>query len=163
MRGVGDSRENFDAFVVGTSPRLLRTAFLLVGDRNHAEDLLQEVLEKMYVGWMRIDDPLAYAHRALVRRAQNRWRSRLRKPETTWGDRDVAVDPVDVEGRDALVRALLTLPHGQRAVIVLRYLQDLTTEQTARALGCSVGTVKSQTARALPRLRALLDLAEESL
>jgi RNA polymerase sigma-70 factor (sigma-E family) len=159
---VTASRDTFDAFVVGSSTRLLRFAYLLVGDRAHAEDLLQEVLERMYVGWRRIDDPNAYAHRAITRRAQNRWRARQRRPEVAWGERDIGVEGPDLEARDALMRALAELPHGQRAVVVLRYLHDLTTEQTAHALGCSVGTVKSQTARALPRLRALLELAEEN-
>lgn len=158
MRG---NRDSFDAFVLAASPRLLKTAFLLLGDRPHAEDLVQDVLERMFVSWPRIEDPAAYAQRALLHRAQNRWRNRARRPEVAWGNRDAAAPGPDIEGRDLLVRALADLPSGQRSVLVCRFWLDLTTEQTARALGCSTGTVKSQTARALPRMRELLELAEE--
>jgi len=155
--GMNDPRAAYADFVRGSSTRLLRTAFLLVGDRSAAEDLLQDVLERVYVAWPRVEDPVAYAHRSLVRAAQNRWRTRVRRPEEPWGERDVAVHDPDLAQRDALLRALATLPRGQRAVVVLRFLEDLSTEQTARVLDCSIGTVKSQTSRALPKLRALLD------
>lgn len=149
----------FDEFVRDRSTALLRTAVLLAGgDRGHAEDLLQGVLERMYVRWSRIDGPPeAYARRALTHAAVNRWRTRRRRPElpllpeadaAEQGDRTAAVDL-----RDALVRALLTLPPRQRAVLVLRYLDDLPDEEIARALGCSPGTVKSQASRALAKLR----------
>jgi RNA polymerase sigma-70 factor (sigma-E family) len=155
--------EGFDEFVSGASGRLLRTAYLMVGDRAAAEDLLQDVLERMYARWPRIDDPRAYARRALAHAASNRWRSRRRRPEVPLGERDVAAAPPGPEPalRDVLA-ALAVLPAGQRAVVVLRYFDDLSIEQTAAALGCSVGTVKSQTARALPRLRELLAFAEEN-
>ena len=156
--------DGFDAFVTGSSARLLRTAYLLVGDAGVAEDLLQDVLERMFVKWPRIRDPRAYAQRAIAHAATNRWRRRLRRPEVPLGSHDRAVpaaaDPLSLS---PLMAALATLPAGQRAVVVLRYFEDLSTEQTAQALGCSVGTVKSQTARALPRLRVLLDQPEEML
>jgi RNA polymerase sigma-70 factor (sigma-E family) len=152
------SEAGFTEFVRDRSTALLRTAVLLVGgDRGHAEDLLQGVLERMYVRWDRIDGPPeAYARTALTHAAVNRWRTRRRRPELPLpaddpggaGDRAAEVDL-----RDALVRALLTLPPRQRAVLVLRFLDDLPEEEVARALGCSVGTVKSQTSRALARLR----------
>jgi RNA polymerase sigma-70 factor (sigma-E family) len=153
--------DGFDEFVLGASRRLLRSAFLLIGDRGAAEDLLQDVLERMYARWSRIDDPHAYARRAIAHAATNRWRTRRRHPEVPLGERDVAaaVNP-EPASRDVLA-ALATLPPGQRAVVVLRFFDDLSIDQTASALGCSAGTVKSQTARALPRLRALLALAEE--
>ena len=146
----------FDEFVVGASTRLLRAAFLLTGDVHAAEDLVQDVLARMYVAWPRIDDPTAYARRALTHGATNRWRSRRRRPE-------VPLEPShdrpgwlpDAERLDVL-RALADLPDRQRAVVVLRFLEDASVEETARALGCTAGTVKSHTARALPRLRALL-------
>ncbi|CAA9225635.1 MAG: DNA-directed RNA polymerase specialized sigma subunit, sigma24-like [uncultured Corynebacteriales bacterium] len=151
----------FTDFVHDRSTALLRTAVLLVGgDRGHAEDLLQGVLERMYVRWARIEGPPeAYARRALAHAAVNRWRSRRRRPpEQPLRDPDPGgAAPGDgaatVDLRDALVRALLTLPPRQRAVLVLRYLDDLPEDEVARALGCSVGTVKSQASRGLSRLR----------
>jgi RNA polymerase sigma-70 factor (sigma-E family) len=149
----------FDEFVRDRSTALLRTAVLLAGgDRGHAEDLVQGVLERMYVRWERIDGPPeAYARRALTHAAVNRWRTRGRRPEASLPagtDRAGPDDPAAaVDLRDALVRALLTLPPRQRAVLVLRYLDDLPDEEVARALDCSVGTVKSQASRALAKLR----------
>jgi RNA polymerase sigma-70 factor (sigma-E family) len=158
------SDAGFTEFVRERSTALLRTAVLLAGgDRGHAEDLLQGVLERMYVKWDRIDGPEAYARRALTHAAVNRWRTRRRRPELPLLDADPAgiepggIEPGDrpaeVDLRDALVRALLTLPPRQRAVLVLRYLDDLPDDAVARALGCSVGTVKSQASRALTKLR----------
>jgi RNA polymerase sigma-70 factor (sigma-E family) len=152
--------DGFTEFVRARSTPLLRTAVLLAGgDRGHAEDLLQGVLERMYVRWDRIEGPPeAYARRALTHAAVNRWRGRRRRPELPLQAEDpgppVAGDPVGaVDLRDALVRALLTLPPRQRAVLVLRYFDDLPEAEVAAALGCSVGTVKSHTARALAALR----------
>jgi RNA polymerase sigma-70 factor (sigma-E family) len=157
---MGESTDDFTEFVRGRSTGLLRTAVLLTGgDRGHAEDLLQGVLERMYVRWRRIrNSPDAYARKALVHAATNRWRGRLRRPELPLGDSGdhlaQSYDPhATVDLRDALVRALLTLPPRQRAVLVLRYLDDLSEADVADALSCSVGTVKSQTSRALARLR----------
>lgn len=151
----------FEEFVRGRSPALLRTACLLVGERQAGEDLLQSVLERMYAKWSRIREfPEAYARRALVNAATNSWRARRRRPESallpdhdhTTGD---ATRQVDL--RDALVRALLRLPARQRAVLVLRYFDDLSETDVAAAMDCSVGTVKSQTSRGLARLRELAD------
>jgi RNA polymerase sigma-70 factor (sigma-E family) len=158
---------DFTEFVHGRSTALLRTAVLLTGgDRGHAEDLLQGVLERMYVRWTRIEGPPeAYARRALAHAAVNRWRGRRRRPEVPLADQEqpvaVARDAAAaVDLRDALVRALLTLPPRQRAVLVLRYLDDLPEAEVAAALGCSVGTVKSQSSRALARLRRHADRAD---
>ncbi|MCU1589593.1 MAG: polymerase sigma-70 factor, sigma-E family [Frankiales bacterium] len=153
--------EGFDVFVLGASRRLLRTAFLLVGDRGTAEDLLQDVLERMYARWSRIDDPHAYARRAIAHAATNRWRTRRRHAEVPLGERDAAAGTEPESACRDVLAALATLPPGQRAVVILRFFDDLSIDQTAAALGCSTGTVKSQTARALPRLRALLAFAEE--
>ena len=153
--------ETFEAFVASSSTRLLRLSYLLVGDAAAAEDLLQDVLERMYVRWSRVDDPSAYASRAIAHAASNRWRARRRRPEVPLDRHDRAVVAPEPLGISPLMAALATLPAGQRAVMVLRYFADLSVEQTAAALGCSTGTVKSQSARALPRLRELLAAQEE--
>lgn len=154
------AHETFDQFVTSASPRLLRATYLMIGDLGAAEDLLQDVLEKMYVKWPRVSDPSAYARQALAHAASSRWRRRTRRPGITLVEqhhRPVS-DYTDARAdRDSLIRALAQLPRGQRAVLVLRYFDDQTEAATAAALGCSVGTVKSQSARAMRTLRALLD------
>jgi RNA polymerase sigma-70 factor (sigma-E family) len=155
---VRERGSDFDDFVVGAAPGLLRMAIALTGDRTAAEDLLQDVLERMYVAWRRIDDPHAYARRALVNASANRWRSRSRRPEQLRADlpETPVADVTDQhDERDKMRRAIAALPRRQRAVVVLRYLEDLSEAETARTLGCSPGTVKSQTARALATLREL--------
>jgi RNA polymerase sigma-70 factor (sigma-E family) len=159
----GDATADFTDFVRGRSTALLRTAVLLTGgDRGHAEDLLQGVLERMFVRWRRINEsPEAYARRALVHAAVNRSRTRRRRPELPLFEPAAAALPgADATGtvdeRDLLVRALLTLPPRQRAVLVLRYFDDLSEVDTAAAMGCSAGTVKSTASRALARLRERL-------
>src|SRR4051812_15558164 len=120
-------RPDFDDFVRSRSTGLLRVAFLLTGDRHAAEDLVQEVLEQMYVKWRRIEGaPEAYARRALVNRSTNRWRSRSRRPEAPLGhhDRPQPDHSDDIAVRDAVVTALRALPPRQRAAVVLRYLDD---------------------------------------
>lgn len=150
---------SFDAFVVMSSDRLLGTALLLTGERGAAEDLLQDVLERLFVAWPRVHDPLAYARRSLAHGATSRWRRRARRAEVTLSAADdPAVDDAsqDAADRDQLLRALAQLPGRQRAVVVLRFLEDQSEAQTAATLGVSVGTVKSQTSRGLERLRLLL-------
>jgi RNA polymerase sigma-70 factor (sigma-E family) len=160
---VGRRDVQFEEFVVGASPRLLRLSFLLVGDRNAAEDLLQEVLERLYVAWPRVDQPEAYARRALAHAATNRWRRRRLRTEVELTDaHDAQVPGPEPTDRDRVLAALAELPAGQRATVVLRFFEDLSVDETAAALRCSPGTVKSQTARALPRLRELLALSEEN-
>jgi RNA polymerase sigma-70 factor (sigma-E family) len=154
---------DFDDFVRGSSTRLLRTAVLLTGDRPAAEDLVQDVYERVYVRWRWIKGaPEAYARRALMNHVANRWRSRSRKPEVALADHHDSPTPDGSDhyaARDELLTALQQLPPRQRAVVVLRYYEDLTEAQTAEALGCSVGTVKSQAARALTRLRTTTEPA----
>jgi RNA polymerase sigma-70 factor (sigma-E family) len=138
---------------------LLRVAFLLTGDRHAAEDLLQEVLEQVYVRWRRVQaSPEAYARRALVNRSINRWRRRARRPEQALGQHEgVARDHADaVALREVVVEALRALPARQRAAVVLRYLEDLPVADVAAAMGCSDGAVKSHAARGLARLREVL-------
>lgn len=155
--------DDFDDFVRGTSTRLLRTAVLLTGDRPAAEDLLQEVYERVYVRWRWINGaPEAYARRALMNHIANRWRSRSRKPEVTLAahhDQPTSDGADHHAERDHLLAALQQLPPRQRAVIVLRFYEDLTEAQTAEALGCSIGTVKSTTSRALDKLRTITEPA----
>jgi RNA polymerase sigma-70 factor (sigma-E family) len=154
--------DDFDDFVRGSSTRLMRTAVLLVGDRAGAEDLLQEMYERIYVHWRRIHSaPDAYARKTLANLAAKRWRSKGRKPEVALADHDRPTPDgaEDHAVRDQLITALQELPPRQRAVIVLRYYEDLSEAQTAEALGCSLGTVKSQASRALDRLRLITEPA----
>jgi RNA polymerase sigma-70 factor (sigma-E family) len=159
MHGVRARGEDFDQFVLGSAAGLHRMALALTGDRGSAEDLVQDVLERMYVAWPRIDEPLPYARRALVNASANRWRRRARRPERPLelSDQPVVADHSDHHGvRDELVRSIAALPPRQRAVIVLRFLADLSEAETAKVMKCTPGTVKSQTARALARLRELV-------
>ncbi|TDO54593.1 RNA polymerase sigma-70 factor (sigma-E family) [Kribbella sp. VKM Ac-2527] len=155
--------DEFDDFVRGSSTRLLRTAVLLTGDRPAAEDLVQEVYERVYVRWRWIKGaPEPYARKALANLVANRWRRKGRKPEVALAaghDRPTPDGSDDYAVRDQLLTALQELPPRQRAVIVLRYYEDLTELQTADALGCSVGTVKSQTSRGLEKLRLITEPA----
>jgi RNA polymerase sigma-70 factor (sigma-E family) len=151
----------FEDFVAASSGRLFTMAVLLCGhQRAEAEDLLQGVLERAFRRWARIcrnGDPERYVRRMLVNASVDRWRRLRRRPEqrlpSAAGDLAVADRASEVDDRDLLLRALATLPAGQRAVLVLRYLEDLSEAQTAATLGCTEGTVKSQASRALARLR----------
>lgn len=161
-----DTLEDFEEFVRMRSAVLLRTSYLLCGgDRGAAEDLLQDVLERMFARWRRIRGaPEPYARAALANAAGNRWRRRsrrVREEPLEHGPPVGVAGPEDqVTDRDRVVRALGTLPPRMRAVLVLRYFDDLSEAQTAAALSCGVGTVKSQTARGLVRLRESLDVME---
>ncbi|BCB75402.1 SigE family RNA polymerase sigma factor [Phytohabitans flavus] len=149
----------FDDFVRSRWVSLLRVAYLLTGDRHAAEDLLQEVLEQVYVRWRRVRaTPDAYVRKALVNRAANRWRRRSRRPEQALGDLDrSAPDHAgDVALREGVVAALRALPLRQRAAVALRFLEDLSVAETAAALDCSEGAVRSHTARGLAKLREAL-------
>jgi RNA polymerase sigma-70 factor (sigma-E family) len=154
----------FGDFVRARGPALLRTAHLLTGDRGAAEDLLQQALERLVRHWSRIDgDPEPWVRRTLVNLSTDRWRRRVRRPEQLDGRvPDLARDEDGFavrEQRWELVDMLRALPVGQRTVLVLRYFDELSEQETAEALGCSVGTVKSATSRALARLRELAPTA----
>jgi RNA polymerase sigma-70 factor (sigma-E family) len=157
-------QQAFEAFVGASSDRLLRTAYLLTGDRGHAEDLVQTALLRTARRWTSARrDPAAYARRVVVNLAKDRWRDRARRLDEAPLDVDVAVPEIDgVADRDQLLRAARALPAGQRSVLVLRYFDDLSVAETAAALGCSEGTVKSQTARALEGLRRALTHPKEN-
>ncbi|MGW3346565.1 SigE family RNA polymerase sigma factor [Nonomuraea rubra] len=160
-----DPYEGFREFVRGRQRSLMRTAYLLTGDAPQAEDLLQTVLMRAARHWRRLADgnPEAYVRRALVNEHTS-WRRRRRAETPTAHPPDVGPgrDPGDQSlTRMALQRALMRLTPRQRAVLVLRYYEDRSVEETADLLGCSQGTVKSQTSHALGRLRALApELAE---
>lgn len=158
MREAAD--ESFDEFVRARSSALLRSAYLLTTDRHAAEDLLQDVLERVYVKWRRIrDSPEAYARRVLVNRAVDGWRRRGHRHEVELGHGSGLSDSDHADGiatRQAVLAALRDLPKRQRTAVVLRYLDDLSEADTARAMGCSVGAVKSHAARGLAKLRASL-------
>ena len=155
--------EDFTVFVAASSRRLLRTAYLISGDLDTAQDLLQTALERAYRRWGRIrrrELPETYVRRIIVNAATDAWRTR-RSMRTVEFDEALLPPVADavMEGlpsRDALLACVRELPAGQRAVLVLRYFDDLTEVETARVLGCSVGTVKSQHARAIARLRQLM-------
>ena len=145
----------FDPFVVARSPALLRTAYLLVRDESLAEDLLQTALAKAWFAWGRIEgDPEHYIRRILVNTAASWWRRKWRGelPTEVLPERRGATGS-ESGGDQDLWDALGRLPVRQRAVVVLRYLEDRTEADTADLLGCSVGTVKSQCAKALAKLR----------
>ncbi|MGK5677707.1 SigE family RNA polymerase sigma factor [Actinoplanes sp. URMC 104] len=157
--------DGFRAFVEQQWGPLVRLAYLLTGDRGHAEDLVQAALEKTHRRWSRVaamEAPVAYVRRAMVNTATS-WRRRRRVSEVPLLTSDSpAPDPYGpVEHRRQVVAALRTLPPRMRAVLVLRYFADLSEPEVAEALGCSVGTVKSQASRGLERLRAHLTAVPE--
>lgn len=156
----------FTEFVTLARPGLLRSARLLTtGDESRAEDLVQQVLVRLYVRWPSVagaDDPVRYAHRSLVNAFIDDSRRAHRRHERSWEDPAVAENvrdrdnPTDPLLRQRVLRALAELPPGQRAVVVLRHWLDWSVEQTANALDISTGSVKSQNHKALASLRALL-------
>ncbi|MCO8276598.1 SigE family RNA polymerase sigma factor [Actinoplanes sp. TRM 88003] len=157
--------DGFRAFVEQQWGPLVRVAYLLTGDRGHAEDLVQAALEKTHRKWGRVsrmDAPVAYVRKAMVNTATS-WRRRRRVSEVPLLVTDSpAVDAYgSIEQRQQVVAALRTLPPRMRAVLVLRYFADLGEAEVADLLGCSVGTVKSQASRGLDRLRAHLDPVPE--
>ncbi|MEV0002581.1 SigE family RNA polymerase sigma factor [Micromonospora sp. NPDC050980] len=153
--------EEFREFVAARSGALLRTAYLLAGDWATAEDLLQTALTKTYLAWKRlggIDAIEPYARRVLVNTSTSWWRRRWHgeRPTEVLPER-AGVDEIEHQlDRDALWRHLQALPARQRAVLVLRFYEDMSEAQTAALLEISPGTVKSQTSRALNTLRRRL-------
>jgi len=153
---TGKERLDFDAFVAARSARLLRTAYLLTQDSHLAEDLLQTALTKAWFAWSRISgEPEPYVRKIIVNTFASMWRRKWN------GERPADELPeVRASGHDDaastshdVMTALANLPRRQRAVVVLRFFEDLTEAETARVLDCSVGTVKSQTSKALAKLR----------
>jgi RNA polymerase sigma-70 factor (sigma-E family) len=158
--------DGFSQFVAARSATLLRAAWLLTGDERLAEDLLQNALAASWQRWARAvenGNPEGYVRKILVTKYLSSWRRRWRAelptatvPEAVGpGGGDHATETVE---RDAVRRALARLTRQQRAIVVLRYAEDLSIAQTAEALGCSSGTVKVQAHRALAALRTDRDL-----
>jgi RNA polymerase sigma-70 factor (sigma-E family) len=170
---TGDRSAEFVEFVRAHRSGLVRTATLLcAGDEAMAEDLVQTTLTKLYLAWTRVrraDSPLAYARTSLTHVFIDETKRAHRRRETTLADPSQALrlEPVataiDPDLRATVVAALGALGPKQRAVVVLRHWHDLDVAETARILGCSVGNVKSQNARALARLRELIGTPERHL
>ncbi|WAU79946.1 SigE family RNA polymerase sigma factor [Streptomyces sp. Qhu-G9] len=140
--------EEFQSFVIGRWPRLMRTAFLLTGEQHAAEDLVQSSLERAYVAWRKVstaDDPDAYVWRLMINAHARRHRRRLKEFLAPRTDTDLTPERPDT---------------GDRIAQVLRYWEDLSETQTAQAMGCSVGAVKSNAAKGIAKLRAIPDLAD---
>lgn len=160
-----EDEDEFRRFTAARWAGLVRTAYLLTGDLGHAEDLAQTTLIKAYRSWPRVrkvEDVDAYVRKILVN--CNRSRFRVKRPmeysvaavpeHPVWTDADRGI-----EERDVLFAALAALPPRQRAIVVLRYWEDLAEGEVAELLGCSVGNVKSQASRALAKLRSDAGLA----
>jgi RNA polymerase sigma-70 factor (sigma-E family) len=153
---------SFEEFAVAAQQRLRSTAYLMCGDWHHASDLVQETLVRLYVAWPRLErrgGELGYARRTMLNLVldQRRRRSSTEVPRADHGQQASSEDVADaVSTRSALLATLAQLPPRQRACVVLRYFDDLSVAETAQALGCTEGTVKSQTARALDALRLLV-------
>lgn len=159
--------EEFRKFMQNRASSLHQSAYLLCGDWHLADDLVQDTLIKAYQHWPRVrgaDNPDAYVRRILVNEVRGRWRRRERSmPVSRFPEgREQAVpDATDeITRRAGLLHVLMTLPLRQRATVILRFLEGMSERETAAALGCSVGTVKSQSARALATLRTSLNRTE---
>jgi RNA polymerase sigma-70 factor (sigma-E family) len=149
----------FAQYMAARQPSLLRTAYLLTGDRHSAEDLVQTSLAKLYLAWDKVQKRElvdGYVRRIMVNENNSLWRRAWKRREVstdTLPDHDSVTDRHDHGERSALWEFVQTLPRRQRAVIVLRYYEDLSEAEIADILGISVGTVKSQASRALASMR----------
>jgi RNA polymerase sigma-70 factor (sigma-E family) len=149
---------DFAGFMDARLPHLVKFGWALTGDEHSAADLVQDALERALLNWSRIQgDPEPYVRRIMVNRNVSIWR-KLRRERVTDQVPEALVE--DSRHDEALFAALRVLPPRQRAVIALRYLEDLTEVEVARVLGCAVGTVKSQSSSAIATLRVLLEEAE---
>ncbi|GIH19598.1 SigE family RNA polymerase sigma factor [Rugosimonospora africana] len=155
-----ETQREYVDYVTARLPHLKRAAYLLCGDSDRADDIVQATVTALYVHWQRattVDNLDGYVHRMLVRRYLDEKRHRWSRVVLTETLPDRGVAPADgVEDSDLVSSALRRLAPGQRAVLVLRFLCDLSVEDTAAALRCSQGNVKAQTARALDALRSLM-------
>lgn len=148
-----DDADGFDAFVSARLSALLRYGRALTGDEDRAADLVQDALERVLGRWAAVVDHEAYVRRVMLTRNISMWRRVRREWPMAEMPEDAYTTP---EPNAELFMALRSLPPRQRAVIALRYLDDLTEAETARILGCSVGTVKSQHSDGIKKLRSLL-------
>lgn len=156
MAGTTQRDADFTAFVIASSPALTRTAWFLTGDAELAKELVQEAHVRTYLAWRRVrpEEATAYARRVLVNLNVDRWRRR--RLESVAELPELPVEPKEsvVDDRDRIARMLALLPRQQRAVVVLRYVNDLSERAVAQHLGISVGAVKSAASRGLATLRA---------
>lgn len=155
----GNADSEYREYVIARWAALVRTAYLLTGDEHLAEDLAQIALTKVYTAWRRIrrvDNIDAYVRRVMVNANTGRFRKRRVAEHLSAAPPDAATyEPhASLAQRSVLMAELARLPSRQRAIVVLRFWDDLSEKQVASMLGCSVGTVKSQTSKALARLRA---------
>lgn len=153
------SDSEYTEFVHASWPALYRTAYLMLGDRGEAEDLVQTALAKTYAAWPKVrsvEAAPAYARRVLVNTAASWFRKKSWRNERPTEDLPELAHDADPSDRPAVISALGLLPPRQRAVVVLRYYDDLSVAETASALGVTEGTVKSQTSEALAKLRVQL-------
>jgi RNA polymerase sigma-70 factor (sigma-E family) len=154
---------DFRPFVQETAASLHRTAYLLCGDWYLADNLVQETLAKAYSHWRKVqaaENPSAYVRRILINESRTSWRRNRNvavHSDANLGDIAVADMSDGVVNRAELLQALQSLSTRQRAPVVLRFLEGLSERETAAALGCSEGTVKSQTSRALIKLKSVLN------
>lgn len=154
--------DDFSEFVQRTWPHLDRIALALTGSRHDADDLLQNSYAKAYKAWpkmLRMERPEAYARRILINESTSSWRMRWRRVERSTDSPPETATTSQQDGyatRDAVWRDIQRLPARQRAVLVLRYYEDLDVRETAEVLGVSTGTVKSQSKAALDKLRLAL-------
>jgi RNA polymerase sigma-70 factor (sigma-E family) len=161
-RQIGGGTADFESWMTARQHRLLRTAYLLTGDVHAAEDLTQTTLAKVYLAWDRVSAAQsvdAYARRILVNEHTSTWRRlwRHREVVSDLSAHDVGVPAAEYDGVSAALWEVVTsLPERQRAVVVLRYYEQLSVNETAEALAVSVGTIKSQSSRALDTLRQRL-------
>ena len=161
-RTMNGREDRFAAYFAARSGAMRATAFLLCGDWHRAEDLVQNAFVKLYLVWHRVgeDEKLdSYTRQILVRTFLDEKRRgffRRERPISEVGDRPLSEPDDHVENRMVLVQALATVAPRQRAAVVLRIWEDLSIEDTARTMGCSTGTVKSQLARGLAALRSLV-------
>jgi RNA polymerase sigma-70 factor (sigma-E family) len=153
------SEADFRQFVHTRYADLLRLAYALTGSAHDAEDLVQGALVKVMRRWKRVDDPMAYLRRIMINQRTTGWRRFGRREVVTPTPPDRVVDDATeaVGDRHAVLVALRRLPPRMRAVVALRYVADLSEAETAATLGCSVGTVKSQSSKGLARLREALE------
>jgi RNA polymerase sigma-70 factor (sigma-E family) len=162
------TEQHFQAFVATEAKALLHVAYLLTGDRGHAEDLMQTALYKAYVHWwrvMRYERPEAYVRKVMLNERRRIWRRRKPGESLTAEppDRGTPDGTPAVDERDEMWTQLQKLPPRTRAVVVLRYWEDRSEAETASILDCSVGTVKKLASVGLSRLRVQLDTKQEGL
>ena len=167
-RSERDSLAQYEEFFEQRRRRALRLAYVLCGNASEAEDIVAESFAKMYVVWKKgeIDDPVAYLRRIITNQVRSQWRHKDverrhdERVKVMWAPSERGFDDAMV-ARDAVSIAMSSLPPKQRAVVALRYLEDLSEAETAAALGVSVGTVKAHASRGLDRLREVLASAED--